>query len=225
LERFSFVLVVAGILSFIFAFAVMGLLPAAMYWDDPIKTVEQLAQEIPYEFYRFEKDFPGPFKEHFGGKADSKTFAEALEVGHKVYVAEGCWHCHSQFIRPVSNEDIRWGRVSYPQEYQNELQMPVMFGTRRIGPDLIRQNGVHGNDWHAAHFFNPRNVVPRSVMPEYPWLFDANGQPNKKGLALIAYVQWLGSWEEKAIREGKPAVAAKAPGEAAAPNAQEKAPR
>jgi cbb3-type cytochrome c oxidase subunit II len=218
LERYSFILIVAGVLSFAFAFAVMGILPVAMYRDEPILTVAQLAEEVPYEFYRLEKDFPEAFKEHYGGKADSKSFAEALRVGRKVYVAEACWHCHSQFVRPISNEDIRWGRVSYPSEYQNELQMPVMFGTRRIGPDLSRENGRHGNDWHAAHFFRPKNVVPDSVMPEYPWLFDANKRPNKKGLALIAYVQWLGSWEEKAIREE-----AKAAEEAAALAAEEAA--
>jgi len=199
MERFGFILVTAGILSFAFAFVVMGFLPTAMYKDDPIKTVQELSQKIPYEFYRMEQDFSVPFQQHFG-KATSETFGEALELGHKVYVAEGCWHCHSQFVRPVSNEDIRFGRVSYPQEYQNVLQMPVMFGTRRVGPDLIRSNGKHANDWHAAHFYRPKNVVPESVMPAYPWLFDTDKQPNKKGLALIAYVQWLGSWEDENIR-------------------------
>jgi cbb3-type cytochrome oxidase cytochrome c subunit len=217
LERFGFILITAGILSFIFAFIVMGALPIAMYAEEPIAEVSDLAKEIPYEFYMLaETDFPEQFEKHFG-EANSETFGEALALGHKAYVAEACWHCHSQYIRPVSNEDIRWGRVSYPGEYNNRLQMPVLFGTRRVGPDLIRSNGRHGNDWHAAHFFRPKNVVPDSVMPEYPWFFDEEGMPNKKGLALITYVQWLGSWEQKAIR----ADAAKAAGVATAAAATE----
>ena len=56
-------------------------------------------------------------------------------------MGEGCWHCHSQFVRPVSNEERRWGPVSKTEEYQNELQRPVMFGTRRVGPDLSREGG------------------------------------------------------------------------------------
>ena len=100
-------------------------------------------------------------------------------------------------MRPVSSEDIRFGPVSTPEEYQNLMNLPHLFGTRRVGPDLIRQAGVHSNDWHAAHFYEPRNVAPYSVMPSYPWFFDEDKQPNERGLALIAYVQWLGSWARK----------------------------
>ena len=122
---------------------------------------------------------------------------DALRLGRKIYVGEGCWHCHSQFVRPVSNEDRRWGPVSKTEEYQNELQRPVMFGTRRVGPDLSREGGRHSNDWHAAHFFQPTLVSEGSPMPEYPWLFDGSPEkPTKRGLALMTYVQWLGSWLE-----------------------------
>jgi cytochrome c oxidase cbb3-type subunit 2 len=127
--------------------------------------------------------------------------AEALRLGRQVYIGEGCWHCHSQFVRPVSNESRRWGQVSETWEYQNELQRPVMFGTRRVGPDLSREGGRHGNDWHAVHFFEPRIVSPNSPMPGYKWMYDASEDgeprpdlPNRRGLALITYVQWLGSW-------------------------------
>ena len=92
-------------------------------------------------------------------------------------MGEGCWHCHSQFVRPVSNEERRWGPVSKTEEYQNELQRPVMFGTRRVGPDLSREGGRHSNDWHAVHFFQPTLLSEGSPMPEYPWLF--NGSPDK----------------------------------------------
>lgn len=126
-----------------------------------------------------------------------KTAAEMLALGRKVYVGEGCWHCHSQYVRPVSNETKRWGPVARSYEYQNELQRPVMFGTRRVGPDLSREGGRRSNDWHAVHFLQPSLVSPNSPMPNYPWLFDGDAsRPNRRGLALILYVQWLGSWLE-----------------------------
>jgi cbb3-type cytochrome c oxidase subunit II len=96
-------------------------------------------------------------------------------------------------VRPVSREDARFGKVSYASEYMNEMFLPHLFGTRRVGPDLIREAGKHGNDWHVAHFYEPTLVVPTSVMPRYSWFFDGD-EPNKKGIAMIAYVQWLGSW-------------------------------
>jgi cbb3-type cytochrome c oxidase subunit II len=127
------------------------------------------------------------------------AFAEALVVGHKIYVGEGCWHCHSQQVRPWGNDEARYGRKSYPEEYHNKLNMPPLWGTRRIGPDLIRRGGKQSNDWHVAHFYNPPDVNPVSVMPSYPWFYEDDGlTPNKKGLSIIAYVQWLGSWEESA---------------------------
>jgi hypothetical protein len=126
---------------------------------------------------------------------------KVLREGRKIYVGEGCWHCHSQFVRPVSGEEKRWGPVSKSWEYQNELQRPVMFGTRRVGPDLSREGGRRSNDWHAVHFFKPRMTSPQSIMPEYPWFFDNDeegkpspGMPNRRGMALIVYIQWLGSW-------------------------------
>jgi cbb3-type cytochrome oxidase cytochrome c subunit len=76
--------------------------------------------------------------------------------------------------------------------------MPPLWGTRRIGPDLIRRGGRHSNDWHVAHFYHPPDVVPVSVMPDYPWFYEDDGRtPNKTGLSIITYVQWLGSWEPR----------------------------
>jgi hypothetical protein len=152
--------------------------------------------------------WPEPFAAAFGeledknrdGQADDREqlddkIEEALRLGRQVYIGEGCWHCHSQFIRPVSNESQRWGPVSTPEEYQNELQRPVMFGTRRVGPDLSREGGRRANDWHAVHFFRPKTVSSDSPMPNYPWFFDgAPDKPNRRGLALMTYIQWLGSW-------------------------------
>ena len=146
------------------------------------------------QFEDLSRRYAEPFEEHFG-KPTYENLEEALLLGRQVYVGEGCWHCHSQFIRPVSNESRRWGDVSETWEYQNELQRPVMFGTRRVGPDLSREGGRRSNDWHAVHFFEPTLVSTDSPMPSYPWLFDGSpDKPNRRGIALITYIQWLGSW-------------------------------
>jgi hypothetical protein len=193
-ESKSGVFLVAGLGFFALAFIVMGYLPIAIYTDQPEKSLDELAKEgILHEFVQLREQFPEQFKEHYG-EVSYASFAEALRLGHEVYVGEACWHCHSQFIRPVSQEDRRWGPVSHAREYQNVLQRPVLFGTRRVGPDLIREGARKSNDWHLAHFYKPTTVVPVSVMPEYPWFFDAQGYPNKRGMAIITYVQWLGSW-------------------------------
>jgi hypothetical protein len=196
LERFSFIFVVAGLIFFALAFAVSGWLPMIPVKDLEVRTVEQMAAEPPFEFIELAEQYPEAYEQAFPGMSETEAFAEALRVGHRTYVAEACWHCHSQQIRPWGNDEARYGRKSYPEEYHNELNMPPLWGTRRIGPDLVRRGGKQSNDWHVAHFYNPPDVNPLSVMPAYPWFFEDDGlTPNKKGLSIIAYVQWLGSWE------------------------------
>ncbi|MCG8405923.1 MAG: cbb3-type cytochrome c oxidase subunit II [Phycisphaerales bacterium] len=191
------VLLVGGLGFFVLAFVVMALIPMTIYYGEPEKTIDDLAQDgILHEFTQLAERFPEQFGKHYG-EVNYKSYGEALELGHKLYVGEGCWHCHSQYIRPVSNEDRRWGPRSYAWEYQNVLQRPVLFGTRRVGPDLIREGARKSNDWHIAHFYKPTSVVPVSVMPEYKWFFDEEGYPNKKGMAMITYIQWLGSWRQE----------------------------
>lgn len=193
-ESKSSIFLAAGFGCFALSFVVMGALPWAMYLDEPERDLRTLAAEgILHEFVDLAERFPAPFAAHYG-RVNEASFAEALSLGRDTYVAEGCWHCHSQFVRPVSGESLRWGPVSHAREYQNVLQRPVLFGTRRVGPDLIREAGRHSNDWHLAHFYKPRSVVPVSVMPEYRWFFDQEGYPNKRGIAIVTYVQWLGSW-------------------------------
>jgi len=126
--------------------------------------------------------------------------------GRHVYIREGCWYCHSQYVRPVTGEDRRWGPVSQAGEYV--FDQPHLLSTRRIGPDLTRVGLKYGNGWHAAHHWNPRDVVPDSIMPRFPWLFDptttsgGDGPPelNDDGKALVAYLQKLGTnigdWRE-----------------------------
>ena len=218
------ILFIAGIGFFVFAFLSNGVLPMVMYKDLPEKTAEQVVNpRLLRQFRDLQNRYPQAFAaafsdvppEQFAGPnatdADKRRIteenaasnqlaavkaAEALRLGRQVYVGEGCWHCHSQFVRPVSNESLRFGPVSQTEEYQNELQRPVMFGTRRVGPDLSREGGRRSNDWHAVHFFKPALVSSTSPMPEYPWLFaGAPDKPNRRGLALITYVQWLGSWQ------------------------------
>lgn len=195
MEKFKTVFLVAGILCFVLSILVMAVLPWLQFRDEPILTVEQMSEKMTHDFLDLEQRYPEPFKKHYG-EANSQSYAKALTLGHKIYIAEACWHCHSQFVRPVSNEDKRFGPVSESKEYHNVLQMPPLFGTRRVGPDLIREAGKRSNDWHAAHFYEPTQVVPNSVMPSYRWFYDENGVPNEKGLAMITYVQWLGSWLE-----------------------------
>ena len=198
MERFSFVFLVAGLLFFGLAFAVSGWIPMLPVIDLEVRTVEQLAAVQPIEFLELEDQYPEAYAKAFGGMGKAEAFAEALRVGHKTYVGEGCWHCHSQQVRPWGNDEARYGRKSYPEEYHNELNMPPLWGTRRIGPDLVRRGGKQSNDWHVAHFYNPPDVNPTSVMPAYPWFYEDDGlTPNKTGLSIIAYVQWLGSWEPR----------------------------
>jgi hypothetical protein len=210
-ESKSGIFLVAGIGFFALAFVSNALVPAMMYRHLPEQTAEQLVNaNLRFQFEDLAQRFPESFKAAFETEDDpipadpeqaaawyDRHCAEALRLGRKIYTGEGCWHCHSQFVRPVSNEDRRYGPVSQSWEYQNELQRPVLFGTRRVGPDLSREGGRRSSDWHAVHFFRPRTLSPDSPMPEYPWLFDgAPDHPNKRGLALLTYVQWLGSWLE-----------------------------
>ncbi len=193
MERFGPTFLIAGVVTFLLGFFLQGLMPVITLRKMKVASVEEIAAVVTPEFVQLADDYPQEFGRYFG-QPDSANFARALTLGKQVYMSEACWHCHSQFVRPVSNEDLRFGPVSTPAEYQNMMNLPHLFGTRRVGPDLIRQNGVHSNDWHAAHFYEPRNVAPYSVMPSYPWLFDDDKRPNERGLALITYVQWLGSW-------------------------------
>ncbi|MCY2963777.1 MAG: cbb3-type cytochrome c oxidase subunit II [Planctomycetota bacterium] len=207
LESKGSVLVIAGLFFFALAFVSNALVPAMMYKDLPEKTAEQLVTaNLRYQFEDLARRFPASFEKHMGKPPEdaaarekwlNEKCAEALRIGRKVYVGEACWHCHSQFVRPVSNESRRWGPVSKSWEYQNELQRPVMFGTRRVGPDLSREGGRRSNDWQATHLFKPTLLSDGSVMPEYPWFFEgAPDKPNLRGLALMTYLQWLGSWLE-----------------------------
>lgn len=200
IERFSTVFLVAGLSFFAFSFIASGLIPWMMMNKVPTKSLDDLAKDIPPTFYKLAQEYPIEFKKYYG-EANTESYKKALSLGRDVYIAEACWHCHSQQVRPISNEPSRWGKVSTADEYQNVLQLPQMMGTRRVGPDLFREAGRRSNDWHMAHFYKPVNVVPSSVMPEFTWFFDSNKRPNERGLAIVTYVNWLGSWNKDSTDE------------------------
>jgi hypothetical protein len=195
LERFSTVLGAAGIGCFALAWVLEGWLPLHHLNKIPVASLDEIAPMPSEAFYELAGWFPESFKEAYG-EPTKEAFHEALKLGRDVYIAEGCWHCHSQFVRPVSNEDVRFGPVATAAEYQNEMQLPQLLGTRRVGPDLSREWNKRSTDWHVAHFFEPTWVVPTSVMPNYRWFYNENEEPNEKGIGIITYVMWLGSWTE-----------------------------
>ena len=95
----------------------------------------------------------------------------ALELeGRDIYIREGCVGCHSQMIRPFRAETERYGHYSVAGE--SVYDHPFLWGSKRTGPDLARVGGRYSDDWHRAHLYNPRNVVPESKMPSYPWLVE-----------------------------------------------------
>lgn len=95
----------------------------------------------------------------------------ALQLeGRDVYIREGCYNCHSQMIRPFRAETERYGRYSVAGE--TVYDYPFQFGSKRTGPDLARVGGRYSDEWHRLHLVNPRDLVPESNMPGFPWLED-----------------------------------------------------
>ena len=97
-----------------------------------------------------------------------KPYTAVQLTGRDIYVREGCYNCHSQMVRPFRAETERYGPYSVAGEYVYDR--PFQWGSKRTGPDLARVGGRYSDDWHRAHLVNPRDVVPESNMPGYPWL-------------------------------------------------------
>lgn len=183
-SRPSAVFIIAGITFFFLAIVIQGILPSV----------------LPQSYN------PTVVSASTGLTIAVTDYTPQEHKGRQVYIREGCFYCHSQYVRPVTGEDLRWGPVSQAGEYVYD--QPQMLSTRRIGPDLTRVGRKYGNDWHAAHHWNPRDVVPDSIMPRFPWLYkESNGsggqttpELNEDGLALVAYLQKLGTsigdWRE-----------------------------
>jgi len=100
-----------------------------------------------------------------------KPYAALNLAGRDVYIREGCYTCHSQMIRPFRSETERYGPYSLAGE--SVYDHPFQFGSKRTGPDLARVGGRYSDEWHRVHLINPRDVVPESNMPRFPWLQDA----------------------------------------------------
>jgi cytochrome c oxidase cbb3-type subunit 2 len=108
----------------------------------------------------------------------------ALQLaGRDIYVREGCYNCHSQMIRPFRAETLRYGHYSVAGE--SVYDHPFQWGSKRTGPDLARVGGKYSDEWHTTHLNNPRDLVPESNMPAYPWLLkntvDASQMPAHMG--------------------------------------------
>jgi cytochrome c oxidase cbb3-type subunit 2 len=114
----------------------------------------------------------------------------ALQLeGRDIYIREGCVGCHSQMIRPFRAETERYGHYSVAGE--SVWDHPFLWGSKRTGPDLARVGGRYSDDWHRAHLYNPRNVVPESKMPAYPWLVE-NKLDGKDSAAKMQALRSLG---------------------------------
>jgi len=144
----------AGVVCISLAIFVQGLLPIAIPESRETRATRALRNDlgdIKWVWY------------------ESSPYTALEQLGRNVYQREGCWYCHSQYVRPVAGEDQRWGPVSEVGEYAHDW--PHLLSTRRIGPDLTRVGLKFSDHWHFAHHWAPRAVVPDSIMPEFRWLY------------------------------------------------------
>lgn len=100
--------------------------------------------------------------------AGLEPYTALQQAGRDVYTREGCYNCHSQMIRPFRAETLRYGHYSVAGEFVYDH--PFQWGSKRTGPDLHRVGGKYSDEWHRIHLINPRDLVPESIMPGYPWL-------------------------------------------------------
>ncbi len=117
-----------------------------------------------------------------------KPYTALQLAGRDVYQREGCYNCHSQMVRPFRAEALRYGALSTAGEFVYDH--PFQWGSKRTGPDLHRVGGKYSDEWHRVHLINPRDLVPESNMPAYPWLVgaavDAAGMaPRMKALRMV----------------------------------------
>ncbi len=135
----------------------------------------------------FENDDPSK-----GPTGKLEPYTEIQLRGRDIYVREGCWYCHTQQTRTLLADVKRsgWRGVDSPVSTPDEFvyDAPHMFGTKRTGPDLSRVGGKYDTDWHRTHFRNPRDLVPGSIMPPYPWIVE----DPEEFQAIVAYLQTLG---------------------------------
>ena len=116
--------------------------------------------------------------------AGLKPYTALQLTGRDVYIREGCYGCHSQMVRPFRAEVERYGRYSVAGEFVYDR--PFQWGSKRTGPDLHRVGGRYSDEWHRLHLMNPRDLVPESNMPAYPWLAKSAANAEDIGAKLRA---------------------------------------
>ena len=133
-------------------------------------------------------------------------------AGRNIYIREGCYNCHSQMIRPLRDEIERYGHFSLAAE--SMYDHPFQWGSKRTGPDLARVGGRYSDEWHRVHLVNPRDVVPESNMPAFPWL--AKNLADADGVAAkMTALRKVGvPYTDQEIAEGKAMVEGKSEMEA-----------
>jgi cytochrome c oxidase cbb3-type subunit I/II len=157
-----FVALVAGVFFFFLAVVTQGILP----FIEPSARTADVSAVVRTDF--------GQLKWIM---AEATDYTPLQKLGRQVYLREGCWYCHSQYVRPVTGETRRWGPVSEAGEYA--FDVPHLWGTRRIGPDLTRVGLKYSDEWHLAHFWNPRMLSPDSIMAPFRGLFEMPADPVK----------------------------------------------
>lgn len=134
-----------------------------------------------------------------------KPYTALQLAGRDVYLREGCYNCHSQMIRPFRAETLRYGHYSVAGEFIYDH--PFQWGSKRTGPDLHRVGGRYSDEWHRIHLANPRDVVPESNMPSYPWLekntVDAAGMAPRMKALRVAGVPYGDAEIDKAAADVK----------------------
>lgn len=124
-------------------------------------------------------------------QADMPGYTAAELRGRRIYTSLGCALCHTQQVRYLPADVRRWGAPT--AAWETRYDFPQLWGTRRIGPDLARETRVRSDDWQLTHLYNPQSIVPDSVMPAFPWLFDGGpGRPTTAAKDLLAYLHTLG---------------------------------
>ncbi len=142
-----------------------------------------------------DKSWGKPFENHDPSKGPTgqlHPYTQQELEGRAIYIREGCWYCHTQQTRTLVADTKRsgWKGVDAPVSTPDEFvyDSPHLFGTKRTGPDLSHVGGKYDRQWHRTHFRNPRDLVPGSVMPMFPWIVNNPAEFT----ALVSYIQTLG---------------------------------
>jgi cytochrome c oxidase cbb3-type subunit 2 len=138
------------------------------------------------------------------GTENVKPYTALQLTGRDIYIREGCVGCHSQQVRPLVAEVMRYGPASKAGEHIYDR--PFLWGSKRTGPDIARLGGKYSDKWHELHLNNPRAVVPQSIMPAYPWLAK-NKVDSKDIVAKLELLKWYGHpYTDEEIKQAEQAI-------------------